>query len=102
MAFLGDEGKLTRFGDVARVADWVVSHKPKTVVAAATAPAGDAKPAAPALAPAGAVTSAPPQPPKILQPPYAAPMADPKPAPPIPVGVATAPAPAAPAASATP
>ena len=31
MAFLGDEGKLTRFGDVARVADWIVSHKPKTV-----------------------------------------------------------------------
>ena len=30
MAFLGDEGKLTRFGDVARVADWIVSHKPKT------------------------------------------------------------------------
>jgi D-alanyl-D-alanine carboxypeptidase len=103
MAFLGDEGKLTRFGDVARVADWVVSHKPKTVVAAATAPAGDAKPGAPAPAAAGAVTSAPPQPPKILQPPYAVPAAaDPKPAPPIPMGVATAPAPAAPAASATP
>ena len=30
MSFLGNEGKLTRFGDVARVADWVVSHKPKT------------------------------------------------------------------------
>jgi len=26
MSFLGNEGKLTRFGDVARVADWVVSH----------------------------------------------------------------------------
>ena len=36
MAFLGDEGKLTRFGDVARVADWIVSHKPKTAIAAAT------------------------------------------------------------------
>src|SRR6478609_4551685 len=46
MAFLGDEGKLTRFGDVARVADWIVSHKPKTVIASAPAPA----PAAP-LAP---------------------------------------------------
>ena len=33
MAFLGNEGKLTRFGDVARVADWVVSHKPKTAIA---------------------------------------------------------------------
>ena len=41
MAFLGDEGKLTRFGDVARVADWIVSHKPKTASrAAAAAPAG--------------------------------------------------------------
>ena len=39
MAFLGDEGKLTRFGDVARVADWIVSHKPKTVLATASAPA---------------------------------------------------------------
>ena len=29
MAFLGNEGKMTRFGDVARVADWVVSHTPK-------------------------------------------------------------------------
>ena len=36
MAFLGDEGKLTRFGDVARVADWIVSHKAKTAIAAAT------------------------------------------------------------------
>ena len=102
MAFLGDEGKLTRFGDVARVADWVVSHKPKTVVAAASTPtaapatAGDAKTSAP--------TAAPPQPPKILQPPYAVPAAaDPKSVPaPIPVGVAAAPAPAAPPASATP
>ena len=31
MSFLGNEGKLTRFGDVARVADWVVSRKPKGV-----------------------------------------------------------------------
>ncbi len=29
MAFLGTEGKMTRFGDVARVADWVIVHKPK-------------------------------------------------------------------------
>lgn len=28
MAFLGAEGKLTRFGDFARVADWLVAHKP--------------------------------------------------------------------------
>jgi D-alanyl-D-alanine endopeptidase (penicillin-binding protein 7) len=29
MSFLGTEGELTRFGDVARVADWIVTHKPK-------------------------------------------------------------------------
>ncbi len=29
MAFLGGEGKLTRFGDVARVADWLMLHKAK-------------------------------------------------------------------------
>jgi D-alanyl-D-alanine endopeptidase (penicillin-binding protein 7) len=31
MSFLGAEGRLTRFGDVARVADWIVSRKPKGV-----------------------------------------------------------------------
>ncbi len=29
MAFLGDDGKMTRFGDVARVADWITSHPQK-------------------------------------------------------------------------
>ena len=29
ISLLGTEGELTRFGDVARVADWIVSHKPK-------------------------------------------------------------------------
>ncbi len=29
MSFLANEGKLTRFGDVARVADWMVARKPK-------------------------------------------------------------------------
>lgn len=29
MALLGTEGDLTRFGDVARVADWLIAHKPK-------------------------------------------------------------------------
>lgn len=29
MSFLADEGKLTRFGDVARVADWIRLHKAK-------------------------------------------------------------------------
>jgi D-alanyl-D-alanine carboxypeptidase len=43
MSFLANEGKMTRFGDVARVADWIIAHRPK--VAAAAAP-----PAAPAAA----------------------------------------------------
>jgi D-alanyl-D-alanine endopeptidase (penicillin-binding protein 7) len=72
MAFLGDEGKMTRFGDVARVADWIVSHKAKTAVATATATAG-------------ADEARPPQPPT-----------------PIGVASASGPAPAAPAANATP
>ena len=29
MAFLGTEGKLTRFGDVFRVSDWIVTHRAK-------------------------------------------------------------------------
>jgi serine-type D-Ala-D-Ala endopeptidase (penicillin-binding protein 7) len=29
ISLLGTEGDLTRFGDVARVADWIVTHKPK-------------------------------------------------------------------------
>jgi D-alanyl-D-alanine endopeptidase (penicillin-binding protein 7) len=108
MAFLGDEGKMTRFGDVARVADWIVSHKSKTVIAAAATPAPATAPApAPAPALGDAKAAAPPQPPRILQPPQAVtPVADPKPATapaPIPVGVAAAPEPpAARPASATP
>lgn|GEM_PF-1948523 len=49
MSFLANEGKLTRFGDVARVADWVVSRKPKgqaSLLTAATSPA-TATPSAP-------------------------------------------------------
>jgi len=58
MSFLGNEGKLTRFGDVARVADWIVSHKAK--VAPAPAVAAAAPPAAPAAAlPAVAAPPAP-------------------------------------------
>ena len=33
MALLGTEGKLTRFGDVARVVDWLVTHKAKLTTA---------------------------------------------------------------------
>jgi D-alanyl-D-alanine carboxypeptidase len=29
IGLLGTEGDLTRFGDVARIADWLVAHKPK-------------------------------------------------------------------------
>jgi D-alanyl-D-alanine endopeptidase (penicillin-binding protein 7) len=35
MSFLANEGKMTRFGDVARVADWVIAHR-------STKPAGTA------------------------------------------------------------
>jgi D-alanyl-D-alanine endopeptidase (penicillin-binding protein 7) len=38
MAFLGTEGKLTRFGDVARVADWLVLHRPRAPAEPQTAP----------------------------------------------------------------
>lgn len=55
MAFLGNEGKMTRFGDVARVADWVVTHKAKTAIAT-----GGPAPAQPPL-PIG-VAAPPPEP----------------------------------------
>jgi len=42
MAFLGTEGDRTRFGDVARVADWIVTHKPKR--GPSTAPQGPPPP----------------------------------------------------------
>ena len=42
MAFLGTEGDRTRFGDVARVADWIVTHKPKH--GPSTAPQGPPPP----------------------------------------------------------
>jgi D-alanyl-D-alanine endopeptidase (penicillin-binding protein 7) len=48
MSFLSDEGKLTRFGDVARVADWIVARKPKgTTTGPATATATAAAAPAP-------------------------------------------------------
>jgi D-alanyl-D-alanine endopeptidase (penicillin-binding protein 7) len=53
MSFLSNEGKLTRFGDVARVADWIVAHKPKAPPVVAVA-----KPAAP-TAPAEPVDNVP-------------------------------------------
>jgi serine-type D-Ala-D-Ala endopeptidase (penicillin-binding protein 7) len=38
MALLGTEGDLTRFGDAARVADWLVSRKPKPAAPPAPGP----------------------------------------------------------------
>jgi D-alanyl-D-alanine carboxypeptidase len=72
MSFLGNEGKMTRFGDVARVADWIVSHPSPTGVpvpgkggaepatAVATGPAADA-PTVPSPLPVG-VAAPPPEP----------------------------------------
>jgi D-alanyl-D-alanine endopeptidase (penicillin-binding protein 7) len=42
VALLGTEGDLTRFGDLARVADWIVTHKPKR--GPSTAPQGPPSP----------------------------------------------------------
>ena len=51
MAFLGDDGKLTRFGDVARVADWLVSHPqkraPEPVAIGPAGPPGSSGPTRP-------------------------------------------------------
>ena len=80
MSFLGNEGKLTRFGDVARVADWIVSHPAKATAGAGAAVASaKAQPAAEQT-----IATAPASPPV-----------------PLPVGVA-APPPEPPTASATP
>jgi len=94
MAFLSNEGKLTRFGDVARVADWLLAHKPKglpaqpaPVVAAAPAPpipfvSAPATPApAAATPPPAAATPAPAAPPIPFVPANAAPEAPAAPAP---------------------
>ena len=42
MAFLGDDGKMTRFGDVARVADWLISHPQKRAPEAVAAGGAEA------------------------------------------------------------
>ena len=93
MAFLGDDGKMTRFGDVARVADWIISHPQKlppparvaSMVASTAAPPGPAAPPTPVV-------------PRSAQEPIAA--APAAPLAPLPVGVAAPPPPEpAPAAS---
>jgi D-alanyl-D-alanine endopeptidase (penicillin-binding protein 7) len=79
MAFLSNEGKLTRFGDVARVADWLLVHKPKgqpaqpaPVVAAAPEPPIPIAPAAPIpFVPANAAPEAPAPAPATPAPPSA-------------------------------
>jgi D-alanyl-D-alanine endopeptidase (penicillin-binding protein 7) len=92
MSFLGNEGKLTRFGDVARVADWIVSHPAKLALASTPG-----KPPGPAAK--EGVAGAPSQPAATDQEAVAA--APARPPVPLPVGVA-APAPDPPPASATP
>jgi D-alanyl-D-alanine endopeptidase (penicillin-binding protein 7) len=62
MSFLANEGKLTRFGDVARVADWIVSRRPKVRPGAAAlgaAVGAVAAPASPVAASAGPVMAGP-------------------------------------------
>jgi D-alanyl-D-alanine endopeptidase (penicillin-binding protein 7) len=75
MSFLGNEGKMTRFGDVARVADWIVSHPQKL-------PPPGLSGSPPSSSPAASPSSA-------QQPLAAAPAAPPLP---LPVGVAAPPA----------
>jgi D-alanyl-D-alanine endopeptidase (penicillin-binding protein 7) len=80
MSFLGTEGELTRFGDAARTADWIVSRKPRAPARAPGAPPpSPAGPPGPAPSPAGpapappAVAATPPQasPPAAILPPAA-------------------------------
>jgi D-alanyl-D-alanine carboxypeptidase len=98
MAFLGNEGKLTRFGDVARVADWIVSHPAKGAPAPSLPPTV-AAPAKPQPAVQEAAATAPARPVAREQETVATGPASPPV--PLPVGVA-APAPDPPPASATP
>ena len=97
MSFLSNEGKLTRFGDVARVADWVVSRRPKTppgvptptrsttTLASTHAPARAPAPAPAGESPAAAAAETPPPSDSPPPPPGS-------PAPPAPAAPRTAPA----------
>lgn len=51
MVFLGAEGKMTRFGDFARVADWLVAVKPQGKKESPRTKAADGVAAGPALSP---------------------------------------------------
>jgi len=104
MAFLGDDGKMTRFGDVARVADWIISHpqklppplKPAPPIPFAPPPEQEpvaaAAPAAPAVSPAPAKLPVPVVPRSAQEPIAAGPTTPP---PPLPVDVAAPPSAAA-------
>jgi D-alanyl-D-alanine endopeptidase (penicillin-binding protein 7) len=92
MAFLGDDGKMTRFGDVARVADWIVSHPQRLPPAPKPLVAGGSTEPIPA---AGAT------PPEPLPVGVAAPASEPAPASEQ-AAAEQPPAPAAPATVATP
>jgi D-alanyl-D-alanine endopeptidase (penicillin-binding protein 7) len=100
MSFLSNEGKLTRFGDVARVADWLLVHKPKGPVVASVAAAKVSAGSLPATVPVPALPATAPDP--AAAGPVAAPPAPAAPeATAPPVGVAApepAPGPASPAA----
>ncbi|HEY0706027.1 MAG TPA: serine hydrolase, partial [Polyangia bacterium] len=103
MAFLGTEGELTRFGDVARVADWVVAQEtrqsaPRTMVA--SVPPGSTR--ATAATPSAIAAADAPLPPSLGKlPSVAAPLPNLLP-PSLPsVGVQLAPPPLSPAATPT-
>jgi D-alanyl-D-alanine endopeptidase (penicillin-binding protein 7) len=101
MSFLSNEGKLTRFGDVARVADWLLVHKPKGQVVASVAAAKASAGNLPATVPVPALPAAAPEPaaaaPAAAAPAATAPATAAPEATAPPVGV-SAPGPAAPAA----
>lgn len=88
MAFLGSEGKLTRFGDFGRVADWLVARKPKGTPGTALASA----PAAPnqGSAPVDKTAPGPMQEP-VVEPPAAATLIPPAPDEPAPAAVLAGP-----------
>jgi D-alanyl-D-alanine carboxypeptidase len=96
MALLGAEGKMTRFGDVARVSDWIVLHRARKEPVGGAATVVAASPGA-GPPPPGTPTPTPPPPGTP------APTAPPSPGPPVgspagAAGAAASPAAAAPAA----
>jgi len=102
MSFLSNEGKLTRFGDVARVADWVVLRR-KAVPAGVPAPAKSTTTLVSTHAPGSAAPATEPLAPSESTPAPAAESPKPSEAPPAAESpTVPAPAPAVPAAPTTP